>query len=73
MFIGRGMIPFFISYENSPSSDLVFDVAVGCRRGPDVQIIIVRHEISDGMEALAKVWEGGYGPSFEFLYKSCSY
>jgi hypothetical protein len=51
MFIGRGMIPFFISY----SSDLVFDVAVGCRRGPDVQITIMRHEISDGMEALAKV------------------
>ena len=49
------MIPFFISYENSPSSDLVFDVAAGCRRGTDVQITIVRHEISDGMEALAKV------------------
>ena len=55
MFIGRGMIPFFISHENSPSSDLVFDVAFGCRRGPDVQITIVRHENSDGMEALAKV------------------
>jgi hypothetical protein len=55
MFTGRGMIPFFISYENSPSSDLVFDVAFGCRRGPDVQIAIVRHENSDRMEALARV------------------
>jgi hypothetical protein len=55
MFIGRVMIPFFISYENSPSSDLVFDVAFGCRRGPDVQITIVRQENSDGMEALARV------------------
>lgn len=55
MFIGRGMSPFFISYENSPSSDLVFDVTFGCRRGPDVQITIVRHESSEGMEALAKV------------------
>lgn len=55
MFMGRGMIPFFISYENSPSSDLVFDVAFGCRRGPDVQITIARHENSDGMESLAKV------------------
>ena len=34
---------------------LFFDVGFGCRRGPDVEITIVRHENSDGMEALAKM------------------